>query len=306
MEIAFSQDIYYSNTKKIPIAELANSLLALEKVSALTPILLERLFDDVTVVNMSIYVDDLESGSLSETIKYYLWVAFQNNISDKSGMEYKNLADESEASKSNIVGWLLAASIIIALKFAADKAFPNAEKPHIQNQMNIIIQAGRDITGLDEEKLLETMKNAVAENCEAVKGAVGFSNPAKKEKEAFLRLGQDVILSPEALQEIPNALLEEEEQERVVEFEDADIYIRATDKDSGKTGWGATVPEFSAKRMRMHIAPGIDLSFLAHMDIVVGNIAIFYTIDSEGKIRKPHVHLFSVDKERSIFRNDQL
>jgi hypothetical protein len=306
MEIAFSQDIYYSNTKKIPIAELANSLLSLERISVLTPILLERLFDDVTVVDMSIYVDDLEGGSLKETVKYYLWVAFQNNISDQSGVDYKNLADESETNKSNIVGWLLAASIIVALKFAADKAFPNAEKPHIQNQMNITIQAGRDITGLDEEKLLETIKSAVAENSDAVKGAVGFSNPAKKEKEAYLSVGQDVILSPEVLQEIPSGLLEEEEQERVVEFEGTDIYIRATDKDSGKTGWGATIPEFSSKRIRMHIAPGIDLSFLAHMDIVVGNIAIFYTVDNEGRIRKPHVHLFSVDKERSVVRNDQL
>ena len=72
MEIEFSQNIYYSNKKKIPIAEVANALLALEEVSALTPILLERLFDDVTVQNMAIYVDELHSGSLKEKIKYYL------------------------------------------------------------------------------------------------------------------------------------------------------------------------------------------------------------------------------------------
>ena len=242
---------------------------------------------------------------LKEKIKYYLWVAFQNNIADQSGIDYKNLENESEEKKSNVIGWLLAASLIVALKFAADKAFPNEQKPHIENQINITIQAGKDITGVSEEKLLETIKSVVRENPDAVRGAIGFSNPAKKESDSYLSIGEEVKFTPELLQEVPSGLLEDEEQERVIELEATDIYIRATDKDSGKTGWGATIPEFSKKRIRMHIAPGIDLTFLAHMDIVVGNVAIFYSVDGEGKIRKPHVHLYGIDKERSISRNGQ-
>ncbi len=305
MEIEYSQDIYYSNKKKIPISEVANALLALEEVSSLAPILLERLFDDVTVRNISIYVDEIHSGSLTEKIKYYLWVAFQKNIEDQSGIDYQNLEGKSKDTKSNLIGWLLAASLVVALKYAADKAFPNEEKPNIQNQINVTIQAGRDITGMSEEKLLETIENVVRENPDSVHGAIGFSNPAKKEEGAYLKLGQEMELSSELLREVPSGLLDEEEQERVIELEATDIYIRATDKDSGKTGWGATIPEFSKKRMRMHIAPGIDLAFLSHMDVVVGNVAIFYTIDNEGKIRRPHVHLFGIDKERSISRNSQ-
>ena len=303
MEIEFTQDIYYSNKKKIPIADVAKALLALEKVSSLAPILLENLFDDVNVKNMSIYVDELESGSLKEKIQYYLWVAFQKNLSENSGVEYNNIENKSDSNKSNIVGWVIAASLVVALKYAADKAFPNQEKPYIQQQINITVQAGRDITGMDTDELLEKIEAVVKENPEAIKGAVEFTKPAKNESDAYLKFGEDVNFSPEFLKEVPNSLLIEDEQERVIELNATEVFIRATDKDSGKKGWGATVPEFNEKRIRMHIAPGIDLVFLFHQDVVIGDVAIFYLIDSEGNIRKPHIHLYAVDKEATLLRN---
>lgn len=305
MEIEFIQDIYYSNKKKIPIAEVANSLLALEGVSIITPKILEKLFDDLTVKNLVVYVDELESGSLKEKIQYYLLAVFQKNIEDQSGVEYKNLEAADGDKRSNIVGWVIVATLIIALKLAAEKAFPNSEKPNIQQQINITLQAGRDITGHDTEELLKTITEAVKENPNSIKNAIEFVKPAKKEEDAHLIIGENMQLSPNLLKEVPSSVQDDDDEERVVELASTELIIRATDKDSGKQGWAATVPEFNDKRIRMHIAPGIDLEFLAHQDIVIGDVAIFYKIDLEGKITKPHVHLFGIDKNETVKLNGQ-
>lgn len=305
MDIEYTQDIYYSNKQKIPISEVARSLLALEEASSVVPTLIETIFDDVSIKSMSIYIEELESGSLKERVQYYLWIALQNNLENNSEIEYKNLSNETGENKRNIIGWALAATLIIALKFAADRAFPNEEKPYLQEQINITFQAGRDITGIDSEKLLGTVKTLVKENPQAIKGAIGFTNPAKKEKNAHLKIGTITRLTSELLKEVPAGLFEEEEQERVIELTDTEVFIRATDKDSGKKGWGATVPEFSEKRVRMHIAPGIDLEFLSHQDVIVGDVAIFYLVTTQGNVKKPHIHLYSINEEETRRKNGQ-
>ncbi|MEJ1397746.1 MAG: hypothetical protein RPU52_09505, partial [Candidatus Sedimenticola sp. (ex Thyasira tokunagai)] len=57
MELSITQDIYYSNKEKIPLSEVARSLLALEEVSRIAPDILEKLYEDVTVQSMSVFVD---------------------------------------------------------------------------------------------------------------------------------------------------------------------------------------------------------------------------------------------------------
>lgn len=306
MEIEFTQDVYYSNKKKIPLSEVAKSLLALEQASSIAPELIERLFDDISVRNMSIYVDELETGSLKEKIQYYLTVGFQKNISELTGVEYTNIETASSEKQKQILGWAIAAGLIFSFKVASDKAFPNQEKPNIENQINITIQAGRDVTGLDAEELISAVEGVVRDNPRAVKGAVDFASPAKKEQGAYLSLDRETTFSPELLAEVPGGVIDEEERERVLELENEDIFIRATDKDSSKKGWGATIPAFSEKRLRMHIAPGLDLTFLSHMDIVVGDVSIFYRILSDGTIVRPHAHLYAVDKEATLKRNGKL
>jgi hypothetical protein len=300
MEISFIQNIYYSNKEKIPISEVAKSLLALEELSRVAPEILEKLYEDVTVRNMSVYVDELASGSLKEKINFYFWVAFQKFLAEESGLEPKQLEEESPERRNDILAWVMVAILVIALKAAADKVFPNSEKENIAQQINITFNAGRDITGIDTEKLRKTVEGVVENNPQVVKGAVGFVKPAKKEKEAYIEIDRNSRLSSSFLNEIPDGMIEEGEQEKVIELANTVVFIRATDKDSGKRGWGATILEFNERRIRMHVAPGIDLKFLAHQDVVIGDVAIFFSVDKEGNIRKPHAHLYSIDKDATL------
>lgn len=297
MYIQFQQEIYYSNKEHVPLSEIAKSLLALEKAAAAAPRALELLYKDVVPQGVQIYVDELQSGSLSEKLKYYVRLAFQKQMGDEFGVEPNLLEIQSESKKQDIAAWVIAAILVMAIQTAKDKFFPGTSSVHIEQQVNVTLQAGRDITGIDEQTLRNVIKQAVQENPEAMKGAVGFVKPAKLDPEASIQIDKKPYLSSQAILEIPSSIPDEPQNERALELTNTTIAIRATDKDSSKKGWAATIAEYSEKRMRLHIAPGVDLNYLAHHDVVVGNVTIFYSIDDTGKVYKPHAHLFSIDKE---------
>jgi len=80
MEFSFVQEIYFSNKKNLLVADVANSLLSLSKVSKLTPQVLERLFEGTIVRDLEVYIDHIESGSLKEKLKYYFSIAIQKKL----------------------------------------------------------------------------------------------------------------------------------------------------------------------------------------------------------------------------------
>lgn len=301
MDIEVSQEIYYSNRTHLPLAEVAASLLSLEKSSRIAPVALEKIFDGVVVERMSVYLDELHSGSLKEKVRYYLQYAVQKRIEEESKLELGELDKVAKERQQKILGWLIAACILVALDKASSQIFANSERPNLENQINITFQIGSELTGIAPDVLRGNIEEAVKESPEAVKGAVGFVRPAKRDPEAEITVDSEPYFGPKVLAEVPTTVPDPEPQEKVVELQQTEVHIRATDRDSGRKGWGATIPDFSEKRLRLSIAPGIDLNYLAHHDVVIGAVAVFYTVDAMGNIIRPHAHLYSVDKERTKF-----
>lgn len=297
MDISFNQEIFYSNKEHLLLSEVAEALLAAEKSASAAPDVIEALFNGVKVHDFRVYVDELHSGSLTEKLKYYLKLVIQKHIEDKTGVELGDLESAPDEKKKQIIAWAIAAATVMALKVAADRYLPNQDSTNINQQVNVTIEQGHMITGIDNEVLRSAIENSISENPSAVAGAVEFVKPAKKDSDARIDIDGQSYLSSAAIAEVPNELPENELQEKSLELEDTEIQIRATDKDSGKRGWGATIPEFSEKRMRISIAPGIDLVHLAHFDQIVGNVTIFYSIDEHGTVTNIRAHLFSVDLE---------
>jgi len=308
MDIVFDQEIYYSNKQHLPLGEVAKSLLALEKATAIAPRAIELLYKDVIAHDFEIIIDELHSGSLTEKLKYYLKPVFQKQLEDATWIDIETLEGKTPEVKEKIVALIFIAVVLFALYEAKQRFFPNSPTNHIEQQINVTLQAGRDISGIDEETLRKALTQAVQEDQDAIKGAVGFVKPAKRDPDASIQIDGKPYLSSQAIAEIPSTLPDEDLRERAIDLANTTISIRATDKDSGKKGWAATIPEFMDRRIRIHISPDIDLNYLAHHDVVVGNVTVFYSTDDAGRIMKPHAHLFSIDKGEtaSLINKDNL
>jgi len=188
--------------------------------------------------------------------------------------------------------------LLYGLKVGADRIFPNQNKENLKNEVNIVINTGVEITGVDKKSLQETINEVVQKNPDLPKNAVNFAKPAKIDPSAFITFDQKYKISEKALSESPLSIYDEENLERSIKFENTEIRIRATDKDYSGRGWGAIIPEFSENRVRMNVDPSIDLSELSHEDTVNGDVVIFHSIDAEGNIKKPHAHLYKVYEKK--------
>lgn len=306
MQLVFNQEIYYSNKEHLPLKEVALALLALEKTHPLLVQTIENIFIDAKIIKTELFIETLESGSLREQIKYYLYFIFQKQIKDHTGIELPQLDQQPDSTKIKIIGALLALCIAYAAWEAANLYGNKQEKPNLEKQVNIYLQASGDIIGIDPQTIKEAVAKSTKVHPETLKATVEFAKPAKRDPSASISINNDVVLTPEALSEMPGHFPDDESVEKVVELTEVEIFIRATDKDSGKKGWGAQIPDFMQRRMKLHISPGIDLIFLAHQDVIVGNVSIFYTVDENGAITKPHAHLHHVYVEKTKIENKGL
>lgn len=295
LEITVEQDFYFSNRNHLLLTEIAQSLLALEQNARAFPTALQKLFPDVQVESLSLYVDKLESGSLFEKIKYRLRGALQQQIEDHSGVQLGNLSHIPDERKKQIVSWLIVALVVYGLKEAADSFKPEAPRPHMEQTVHITLLEGELLTGIDTATLERALKSSLEETPNASQGAVNFARPAKKDPEAWLSINEQIVLTSDALHELPSAVPEQQPREKSIDLRDTLIIIRATDRDSGKKGWGATIPEFSTRRLRISVAPGINLDALAQHDVVIGNVTVLFGVDAQGNIVRPHAHIYSVD-----------
>ncbi len=293
MDIVFEHEIYFSNKNHMLLGDVAKSLLALDRNVKAVPLALEKLYEDVQSTGIDLYIDELHTGSLTEKIKFKLRLALQQHIEKASGTKLGKLSKESQERQEQIVAWLVTAVILIGLKVGAEAIRSESDKPNLENKIDISLSEGSKITAIEQQVLNIAIVDALRETPGSITGAIEFARPAKKDPAAFIRINDQPFVSAEALAEVPSTTIETE-REKTLELSDTQILIRATDRDSGKKGWGATIPAFSDSRMRVTVAPGIDLNALAHQDSVTGNVTIFYTTDNAGNVIKRHAHIYSV------------
>ena len=298
MEYSFSQEIYFSNKKSLLVSDVAKSLLSLSKVSKLTPQVIERLFEGTIISDIELYIDNLESGSLTERIKYYFSLAVQKKIDGLVGGGAPTLDGANSERFNNIAAWVMALLLLYGLKVGADKVFSNQPRENLKNEVNIVINTGVEVTGVDKETIQKTIREVVQKNPDLPKNAIEFAKPAKSDPSASITYDQRYKISEKALSEVPFTIYEDDKTEHSVRLENTEIRIRATDKDYAGRGWGAIIPAFYDRRVKMNVDPSIDLSELAHADVVYGDIVVFHQLDDEGNIKKPHAHLYKLYKEK--------
>jgi hypothetical protein len=295
IELSLQGQVYFSNKERVPIGELADSLLALDRLTQYAPDFIQQVFSDVHVHRITAYLNSLETGSIEENVIWQLLVSVQEKL--KYGLEKGKGSQSFELLKNNpnIVAWLLVALLLMGGSYAAKVMNPDKAKTQIEHQTTIILNAGRDITGLDSDALREALDKSIKSKAKLAKEAVKFAKPAKRDPSSSITINREFELSQEVLKEFPGSFLQDaDDAGEYVEYDSTEIQIRATDLDSKDRGWGAIIPAFGPRRIRLHIAPGIDLGRIAAGRVLNGNVLIQFSRDEDGNIRRAQAHLYEV------------
>jgi hypothetical protein len=287
VELTTEHKIYYSNRAGIPLAEVAEALIALDGILRHSPQVLEKLFPGIKVLDMNIFIDKIESGSLLETILIKFVFGSQEKFEQTLINAREKLQMDRLINNKGVVAAIAAATILTTGIYCVKKDSPSGNKDTkaIEMNNNIIVNVGAGMTQMDPEQFravieasLKGKEDKIAEN------AIRVVRPAKREPGSIITFdgNQALTLTPEAIAAYPAHRPEPEPEEILENFDGVELSIRATDLDSNKKGWAAVIPLISDKRLRLQIDPSINPYDLIARPKLKANVTVLFRKADNG------------------------
>lgn len=248
--------IHYTNRDPVPIAEIAQSLLALEKILLRAPKVFS-LLTDVPIAGVEIFVDDITTGSLIEDVVVKLF------FRDQAGLDAFLLKINEQLGQRKVTRNVLLGALILSILgyglYSAAKAVGSAEATRAINvNNNVIINVAADKSGVPAEQIASILRAAISDKKSNARDAIDFVAAAKRDAQASILMEGETPLSisPETISKAPSVLnIESEPISKYVP--DVDLHIRATNRDSSKSGWAGLIPGVVDRRVKLVLGDGV-------------------------------------------------
>ena len=284
--LTLSHEIYYSNKNEIPIREVVESLLALERIIKRTPAVLSAL-TEISIDGVEVYVDELQSGSLFEKIAINLFFKDEADL-DAFLAKIREKLGEHKVARNVLIGAIIASLLGTGLFYAAKSMNPQGV-PSIQANNNIILNIGADEARLPRESLQAIIEAAVGPyKKELARDAVKVIKPAQSDTSARIVMdgNEMLVMTPEVIKATPPKV-DMDDLVSTKEYKDVDLQIRATNLDSATQGWAGLIPGLIDRRIRLELADGVDRRDIAGHFQIRADVTIHYRMDKKAKQQAP-------------------
>jgi hypothetical protein len=291
-----SHEFYFSTKEPVPLAQVAESLLALERIVKLAPQVLQGL-TQIEIQGVDVYVDAIESGSLLEKVFIKLVFRTEEELDaflDRIGENIR----KPGMSRSLLIGTVIAALVGYGAWLAAKVSNPPGQTTITANN-NTIINLGAGQLDLTPEAFHSILVAAVSDKKELAQSAVKIFHAARADGQASLVIdgNESTRFSPDVISATPRKV-EIEKQDKVEHLRDVDLQIRATDLDSVTRGWAAVLPGKIDRRVRLKLDQGVKPSEVADKFSVRADISVYYRLDKAGnKLVPDYILLREVIKD---------
>lgn len=279
-------EVYYSTRHPVPVADVIEALLGLERLVKMTPKALSAL-TGVEVQKAEVFVEEIEAGSLTE--KVFINFFFK----DEAGLE--QFIEKARAKVGEGPRAVLLVSSVIAMAALAGAGFmasvSGSSTTNITASNNTIINLGAGEVAMTPERFEAVVRAALPEKKEVAKATLQMLKPARNDLESSIVFdgNEALVLPPEAIAEVP-VTYEPGEDILVQRMPGAELLIRATNRDSAVSGWTARIPQhLGKKKVKLVVAPGISLDDIAGRAQVKGDVDVQYKRSPDGKRYVPEL-----------------
>ena len=283
-----THQLYFSTREPVPVSDVIESLQGLEKLIRMSPRALQGL-TGVEIDHVDVFVDHLESGSLLERVLIRFYFRDEEGLNRFIDKVRANVGDG--VARGMLIGIVLATLLYMGAQLLAEsKGGPTT---HITANNNVIITAGAGELNITPEMFQAIVRNAITDQKELAKSTVQVLKPNRGDSESSITFDDDSSLSmpAAAIREVPT-VVEFEPDTRVEDVPAVELNIRASNRDSLKTGWTARLPLRFDQKLKLKLADGIDPEALASQPVVRGDIQIHYRRDTANNRYVPdHVVL---------------
>lgn len=239
----------------VPVNIVIDSLRAHERLLKRSGKFLESVYDGLKIEATSVYVEEIIDGS---------WIV-DFLIKHTVGEEDREAA---ERILNNMLGGesmkVITAVVVGAMLYAGAQSvynsyFPEAApQPAIEAYNSVIIQSAGDV-GIPEQKMQELIDSSM-NNKQVVKDTIDALKPASVTPGSMMEVqGIPVSLNinSEIIEILPENMSFIPPNEQDNTYNEIDVYISASDQDSGKRGWGGLVPDLFENRIKFVLGENV-------------------------------------------------
>ncbi len=256
-EFFTSYRVRFTVDNPVPVNIVIDSLKAHERLLKKSGKFLESVYDGLHITATTIYVEEIVDGSwvVDFLVKYV--VGEENEELFRQLVE--NVLGDNQKMRTAVavgVGALLSAGAISAYNASTPDA---VSQPAIEAHNSIVIQAAGDIN-ISEEKVQEFIEKN-KNNKQVARDTIDALRPASVTPGSMMEvqgIPVSMTMSSEAIEALPTdmSFIPPNEQDKT--YNSMDIYISASDEDSGKKGWGGLVPDLFNNRVKFILGDGVD------------------------------------------------
>lgn len=326
VERTFGHEVTYTNAGAIPVADVAASLVANEKLVREAVCLLEDLFPGLKIEGVEVNFSSATTNSpLKEIMAGAIFLSYQKDLEVGVPFLIENLTGLDIPPQ---LEGLVTALVFVVAVYGISKAMeifgpsrkvsttlssvsplvfsdppvsgePNqrvsSEPPVIQGNYNTILNIAGDLINVDPDQLTDALDkrySAPKTRRALARRSLEFIRPAQREAGAEI-VGAGFKLEAETIAAAPDALDLEDEDETADAFDARRVVVHATDLDSNKSGWAGHLPGLHEKRLRMLLAPTVKRDEVWGKKEIVADIVLMSKPGVDGD---PKPYLFHVMK----------
>jgi len=298
-----SHGFYYSTKEPVPIETVIEALQGLEGVIPSVPKVINGILDDVDILEVRLFVDKIESGSLIEDFFIDLvfsgpdgYEKFRQKLRARSPFGDEN---GEKNAMNQIVGYALVAVVSAGTVYSV----VGSEQPasNIDVHHNTVINFGAGEFSFTPEEMALVINAATQEDKKTLaKSAVKIIKPAKQDGEAELIVAgiDEVKFVQEVISEVPAKYVPLKQEESAQDYTDVRLVIFASDKDKRRQGWAGIVPGVVDHRIILKISDDLDPSELHGHVSVKADVSVISRYSKQENRMVPHwvlVKRFSIN-----------
>ncbi len=298
-EVIFDHQVTYDIKGNASVADVANSLLANERLMRYAGIILEDCIDGFKVESIDVKVSKVTHNSpLAEALIGILIVAYQRDLVKEVPPIIEHFLGVKVSDKYKTIVTVLSMAIAIYGASAAAKAvFPDKETTNLDKEYKALTYIAGDYISMPQARIEHSISTNLSGPIkqQVKKTGIDFFRPSKKEGVEILG-PMGLKISKEAVQETPSDFdMSLEDDLEQYPLQDVIIEIRAQDKDRKKQGWYAVINDVTEKRLKMQIYPTIDPNSIFGRDSIKGDVIVVNKKNTDGSYQPSMYHLVKIN-----------
>jgi len=278
----------------VPISSVIKGLSAAENLlSDLTPCI-QEIFNDIDIEGVNIYLQKLESGSLTENFIIDIvfggdeqYQKFRKKLqSFNAKLTGDNVDDEKEFMRQ-LIGIIFALGIGAGVTWAltsTDKPTSKAISSYNTSITNIVIGDSTTKGSLSGKDIQDIISKTVNKKSIS-KSAVTFISPAKTDPNANITIGDidGLTIKPDVIKDTPENYTAPLPSEKADTYKNVSVFIVASDSRGRRKGWAGMVSGVTDKPLKIIISDELDPNKIHGKVNITADISIIKKYDDKKK-----------------------